>query len=217
MPNSLLQDKIFIPTNEVLNKLKSSLSQFSNEKESKGYKRASDIIEKKEISYSQMKRIKNYFDNYKGNKTDPEYKLNGGDIMNKWVNNELSKNRDSIKTNKEIKMNSGIENAFIKSHEKDKMNKNIDNINQIKLSKGKAKQIYQDKPFYESDIKNYIKNLLNEEFISEVNSKPKDYLNWKRKNVTIRGVKQIGEENNAGAMLGRGLYTAFLSNKSLAK
>ncbi len=43
------------------------------------------------------------------------------------------------------------------------------------------------------------------------------YLSWKRKNVTIRGVKEVGEENNAGAMLGRGLYTAFLSNKSLAK
>jgi 8-oxo-dGTP pyrophosphatase MutT (NUDIX family) len=44
-----------------------------------------------------------------------------------------------------------------------------------------------------------------------------DYLSWKRKNVTIRGAKEVGEENNAGAMLGRGLYTAFLSNKDLAK
>jgi hypothetical protein len=45
----------------------------------------------------------------------------------------------------------------------------------------------------------------------------KDYLKWKRKNVTLRGIKNVGEENNGGAMLGRGLYTAFLSNKSLAK
>ncbi len=45
----------------------------------------------------------------------------------------------------------------------------------------------------------------------------KDYLKWKRKNVTIRGVMNMGEENNGGAMLGRGLYTAFLSNKMLAK
>lgn len=44
-----------------------------------------------------------------------------------------------------------------------------------------------------------------------------EYLKWKRKNVTIRGVKKLGEENSAGAMLGDGLYTAFLSNKSLAK
>ncbi len=44
-----------------------------------------------------------------------------------------------------------------------------------------------------------------------------NYLKWKRKNVTIRGVAEIGEENNAGAMLGRGLYTASLSNKQMAK
>lgn len=43
------------------------------------------------------------------------------------------------------------------------------------------------------------------------------YLKWKRKNVTIRGIKEVGEENNAGAMLGRGLYTAFLSNRNLAR
>ncbi|MEK6828580.1 MAG: GNAT family N-acetyltransferase [Nanoarchaeota archaeon] len=44
-----------------------------------------------------------------------------------------------------------------------------------------------------------------------------DYKKWKRKNVTIRGVREAGQENDAGASLGRGLYTAFLSNKELAK
>ncbi len=51
----------------------------------------------------------------------------------------------------------------------------------------------------------------------QYNKDRKEYLKWKRKNVTIRGMKEIGEENNAGAMLGRGLYTAHLSNKALAK
>lgn len=45
----------------------------------------------------------------------------------------------------------------------------------------------------------------------------KSYLSWKRKNVTLRGIKEDGLENNGGTMLGKGLYTAFLSNKSLAK
>jgi 8-oxo-dGTP diphosphatase len=44
-----------------------------------------------------------------------------------------------------------------------------------------------------------------------------DYLKWKRKNVTIRGVRELGSENNAGAQFGDGLYTAFLSNKELAR
>lgn len=43
------------------------------------------------------------------------------------------------------------------------------------------------------------------------------YKKWKRKNVTLRGMSEIGVENGAGAMLGDGLYSAALSNKSLSK
>ena len=57
-----------------------------------------------------------------------------------------------------------------------------------------------------------IDNIIKEEFNRY------EYLRWKRKNVTIRGIKdQTKGENDGGAMLGRGLYTAFLSNKELAK
>jgi hypothetical protein len=45
-----------------------------------------------------------------------------------------------------------------------------------------------------------------------------EYLKWKRKNVTLRGIKDVGEKyNNAGARFGDGLYTAYLSNKEMAK
>lgn len=44
-----------------------------------------------------------------------------------------------------------------------------------------------------------------------------DYKSWKRKNVTIRGMKDTTEHNNAGGRFGRGLYTAFLSNKQMAR
>jgi len=60
-------------------------------------------------------------------------------------------------------------------------------------------------------MKDIIKQLLKEALHN------KYYLMWKRKNVTIRGMQEVAQENNAGAMLGSGLYTAFLSNKSLAK
>ncbi len=56
-----------------------------------------------------------------------------------------------------------------------------------------------------------IKQLLNEEFNRGA------YLSWKRKNVTLRGMKEIGQENGGMAMLGQGLYTAFLGNKKMAK
>lgn len=73
-------------------------------------------------------------------------------------------------------------------------------------------------------LENYLDEVLPVELVPHLDeddsideARSSDYLSWKRKNVTIRGVKEVGEENNAGAMLGRGLYTAFLSNKDLAK
>ena len=45
----------------------------------------------------------------------------------------------------------------------------------------------------------------------------KDYLKWKRKNVTIRGMQDMGKENGGMGRFGRGLYTAFLGNRDMAK
>lgn len=44
-----------------------------------------------------------------------------------------------------------------------------------------------------------------------------EYLKWKRQNVTLRGMKEVGKDNGVYGSFGKGLYTAFLSNKSLAK
>lgn len=44
-----------------------------------------------------------------------------------------------------------------------------------------------------------------------------DYSKWKRHNITYRGIKNIGEDNGVSGMLGKGLYTVPLSNKSMAK
>lgn len=44
-----------------------------------------------------------------------------------------------------------------------------------------------------------------------------EYLKWKRKNITLRGVKEVGKENGGGGRFGSGLYTAYLSNKQMAK
>lgn len=44
-----------------------------------------------------------------------------------------------------------------------------------------------------------------------------NYRTWKRKNVTLRGMRELGEENNGSSSYGRGLYTTPLSNKKMAK
>lgn len=51
-------------------------------------------------------------------------------------------------------------------------------------------------------------------------AKDKNYLSWKRKNVTMRGISENTDDsgfNGSGARFGDGLYTASLSNKSMAK
>jgi hypothetical protein len=43
------------------------------------------------------------------------------------------------------------------------------------------------------------------------------YNTWKRKNVTLRGIKNPGEENGVYGSYGKGLYTVPLGNKAMAK
>jgi hypothetical protein len=53
------------------------------------------------------------------------------------------------------------------------------------------------------------------DFLNE--SEHKDYLSWKRKNVTLRGLKDFYGENNGMAKYGSGLYTAALGNREMAR
>lgn len=66
-----------------------------------------------------------------------------------------------------------------------------------------------------NENKTLIKFLLRENINNRYN-----YLAWKRKNVTIRGISDTPNEqgfNGGGAVFGDGLYTAFLSNRALAR
>jgi hypothetical protein len=62
-------------------------------------------------------------------------------------------------------------------------------------------------------INKIVNTNLNEVF----NESRGDFLKWKRKNVTLRGVKTFGSENNVYGSFGKGLYTTPLSNKQMAK
>ena len=70
------------------------------------------------IEYKQLKRIKNFFDNFIGNQNEPSFILNGGAIMKNWVNDELRKMREFGDLTKRNKKDTGMQNAYIKPHEK---------------------------------------------------------------------------------------------------
>ena len=85
---------------------------------SEGFKRNKELQNKNYITYKQLKRIKNFFDNFKGNHKDPAFILNGGVMMKNWVNDQLRKMREGLNMTKTNKMNTGMQNQFIKPHEK---------------------------------------------------------------------------------------------------
>jgi len=91
-------------------------------KRSEGYKRNQELQNKNFITYKQLKRIKNFFDNFKGNQEDKEFILNGGFPMKNWVEDTLRKLREGLKITKKNKMEAGMSNQFIKNHEKKDFN-----------------------------------------------------------------------------------------------
>ena len=88
------------------------------DKRTEGYSRNQELQDQKFITYKQLKRIKNFFDNFKGNQKEPSFILNGGVEIKNWVNDELRKMRDYLKNTKTNKMNAGMMNQFLDPHEK---------------------------------------------------------------------------------------------------
>lgn len=50
-----------------------------------------------------------------------------------------------------------------------------------------------------------------------LNESDDGYSKWKRKNVTLRGIKELGSSNKVYGSFGKGLYTVPLSNRAMAK
>lgn len=86
-----------------------------------GYKRNQELREKRQISYQQLKRVKNWFDGYTGQRNNAPFVLNGGDYMKNWVNKTLGSMRDENHLGKEVK-SEVLPNQFIDDHEKDGLN-----------------------------------------------------------------------------------------------
>lgn len=103
MANSELQGKHFeIPTN-ISEHLLKIYNAYKGAKNVEGYKRLEGLVTKVEskdvsnISYEQLKLMKNFFDTYSGSKKSTPYLLNGGSLMKNWIQKTLDQARQSIK------------------------------------------------------------------------------------------------------------------------
>lgn len=117
MNKDLYDRKVKLPET-LINHLGKSFEMVEADSNVEGYNRNKDLRNEPVLTYQQLKRIKNWFDSYNGNKEDAPFILNGGDRMSKWCNHVLDHWRKTLESGKQIKMDTGMENQFIKNHEK---------------------------------------------------------------------------------------------------
>ena len=67
-----------------------------------GHIRNLDLRREGQATYQQLGRIKNFFDNYNGNKEDAPFVLNGEDHMRNWVDTTLDSLRNGDQMTKQI-------------------------------------------------------------------------------------------------------------------
>jgi len=116
--NSDLYGKTFILPEEVVNYLQQFFDAAKGASQSnQGYRRNIELRNSKEVTYQQLKRMKNWFDGFDGDRDDLEYILNGGDYVKNWVNNTLESKRNDVDLGKEIK-SVVLPNQYIDTHEK---------------------------------------------------------------------------------------------------
>lgn len=118
MANKDLKDTIFTIPQDVLSHLQGLLDSYDGNGRQRGLSRLKGLIEDPNLTYQQIKRIKNTFDHIDIDSDFEEYRLNGGDRMSKWVNDELDNKRFQVYRKKDIRRNHGEKNQFKKSYNK---------------------------------------------------------------------------------------------------
>lgn len=132
--NSELKNRNFPIPKGVRKLLQKTLNSYNGDKTIEGYKRLNNLLSADSISYHDMKRIKNFFDNYGGTKESAEFILNGGEPMKNWVNATLGQATKAIEDFKRAKKEAGFNNAYRKPHQKDRQNKKKNKPTQTKFN-----------------------------------------------------------------------------------
>lgn len=94
-----------------------------------GFKRNQELRDSREVTYQQLKRMKNWFDTFNGLENDLPFILNGGHYVKNWVDNTLGGMRDNVYIGKKAK-SEVLPNQFIQTHTKD----NLSNMNRSSKS-----------------------------------------------------------------------------------
>ena len=120
--NSQLYNRNAKLPDSLIKHLEKCFNSIESDSNIEGHTRNKDLRSKGIATYQQIKRIKNWFDSYSGNKKDAPFILNGGDRMNVWCDEVLNVWRNSTEGGKEIKKDTGMMNQYNDPHSKDNLN-----------------------------------------------------------------------------------------------
>jgi len=106
--------EVLIPK-EIKQHLINSFAQAQGaDQNTEGFRRNQEMQSQEKITYKQLKRIKNFFDNFKGKPTELPFILNGGVLMRNWVHNTLTNMRNNTQVNQQ---DTKPEDPTVKSNE----------------------------------------------------------------------------------------------------
>lgn len=119
MNKYLYGNEYTIPDN-VLKHINKYLLMYPN---NNGIKRAKNLLKSKSVSYSSLKRLKNFYDEYEKKGGDKiQYELSGGDLMKDFVNQKLKterksaeiykKNTEDIRYNNDLKVHNPLKESI---------------------------------------------------------------------------------------------------------
>ena len=107
MANSYLYNKTYKIPQNIIADIQSTLVSNPN---ANGIKRAKFLVKNGELTYSAIKRLKNFFDTFNYNNGDEvQYALAGGDSMKIFVDGKLNSERSGVDMEKKIKQDVNID------------------------------------------------------------------------------------------------------------
>tara|TARA_R110002153_G_scaffold80401_5_gene204472 strand:- start:3112 stop:3603 length:492 start_codon:yes stop_codon:yes gene_type:complete len=114
MANSELRGGKILIDDDINYHLKRIYNAYNGPKDVEGYERLRGLCDNNNVSYEQLKRIKNFFDGYEGKNNETTYLLNGGTKMREWVKSKLDDMRNNISSKKKNMKNVGMPNQYQK-------------------------------------------------------------------------------------------------------
>lgn len=101
--NSKLYNKTIELPKEVKEYLQTCFDHIPNsDSNMEGHNRNQELRDSGYVTYQQLGRMKNWFDNYDGDGTDAPYILNGADYMRNWVESTIQDLRKQTTTHQSV-------------------------------------------------------------------------------------------------------------------